>query len=492
MAGTDGPSRIANNLIFSGLTRLDNHFQAIPDLAESWDISEDGLTILFHLRKDVKWHDGVAFTAGDVLFTYDTLRKLKPATPFQTTLDEIVDRIEAPNQSTVKLTLTKRYAPVLADLAFPIVPEHVLGKVSLTDLPNDSEFNLRPVGTGPFHFSQRYPGGALVLEAFDGYYGGRPHLDSVILLVAAESRGAAEAVRTGTADLTELDQQDFETLQASHPVSQTLRFDTYSEMGFNYVAFNLRPGRPFSDPRLRQAWALSIDKDALVQDAAKGRGIPVESDIPASSWAYTATTSVKRDLTEAKRLLAEAGWSDTDGDGVVDKQGQPLSVALYVRDDDEARQEAAKFMSEQLKEVGIQAFVAPVDFQTMLLPKRSYPNDFDVMVMGWSDLPADPDNYYLFHSSQIPTEGTPWLYNYVGLKDPELDQAILSARSIYDYQKRAKLYAQTQRVVAHDLPYYFLWAEKHYVVLDGSFKGNIDLQSPNYLWNVETWYHAAG
>jgi peptide/nickel transport system substrate-binding protein len=490
LTGRDRDAEIVASLMFNGLTRLDNRLQPQPDLAERWDVSQDGTLLTFFLRENARWHDGTPVTAADVVYSYRTIAGVAPDTPQLLRIQDTVAGVEAPDPGglEVRFALKRRFSPILADLSIPILPSHILTGTLPVDLLGHP-FNVSPVGTGPFRFEERATGQSITLRAHADFHRGTPQLESVALLVAPDTGVAAAAVSNGQLLMAHLPPASAEALVEAGKA----KGGAYSEAGYDFVAFNLREGRPFSDTRLRQAWALALDKDGLAFATTGGGGQPVWTDVHPHSWAYNA--EVRRfggDPERARALIAEAGWLDSDGDGIVEKGGQPLRVALYVRSDNGIRRRAAEGMVEPLRRVGIDARVEPADFETAiklrLSPVGSRPFDFDVMLLGWTRTGLDPDSFALFHSSQIPTEASPELLNFTGFAASEWDSLALEARSTYDPARRAELYGRMQEIIADQLPYYFLWAEKFGVAASPRLRGDIDFASPRYLWNVEAWW----
>lgn len=480
-----------SGLLFGGLTQLDNHLQPQPDLAERWDLSEDGTTLTFHLRKDVAWHDSELFTAEDVVWSYRTMLGLRSSYHSFLRIQETIQSVEAvePLTWTVRFKLKTRNSPLLSDLSMPVLPSHILSGTAPDKLAQ-SQFNQAPVGTGAFSFEERTPGQSVTLKANDSYYGGRPAIDRVAFLVAPVEEVAVNALREGNLMLSQLSPAASERLVKDEP---GIRGGAYDELGYDFVAFNLRAPRPFSDTRLRMAWALALDKPGLAFTATGSGGNPVWSDVNRASWAYNPDVPKPGgNPGEARKLLAEAGWADTNGDGIVEKDGKPLEVSLFVRPDNAVRRKAAEAMVAPLKSVGIRVVLDLADFNTALLarisPLSRPPFDFDVVMLGWTRSGVDPDPYALFHSSQIPTAAAPQLLNFTGFAAPEYDALTIEARSTYDFARRKEIYARMQSIIASELPYYFLWAEKFGVVAGPKLKGDIDFASPRYMWNAAQWY----
>jgi peptide/nickel transport system substrate-binding protein len=491
LAQRDPAARAVAGLLFNGLTRLDNHLQPQPDLADRWDVSPDGLSLTFYLRTDVTWHDGRPFTAQDVVWSYQALGAFAADTPTLAHLRESIASVEAvePVTSTVRFNLKRRDAPLLAELAMPVLPSHILASQPLEQLAT-SPFNEAPVGTGPFAFESRDPGNSVVLKANERFYRGRPFVDSVAFLVAPDANRAADAVSSGELLLAQLPPDTAEQLVTQ---GNGTRGGAYNEYGFDCVVFNLRAPRPFSDTALRQAFALALDKPGMAFAVTGGGGDPVWSSVNKASWGYNPDVPMPGgDVEAARRLIAGAGWADSNGDGIVEKDGKPLQIALYVRSDNNVRRKAAEAMVQPLRNVGMDATVELVDFNTALQARLSAttnpPFDFDVVLLGFNREGTDPDAFDLFHSSQARTPTNPNLLNFTGFAAPELDALLVEGRSTYDFNIRKEKYARAQQIIADQLPFYFLWSEKFGVVAGPKLHGDIDFASPMYLWNVEQWW----
>ena len=481
------------DLLYAGLTRLDGRLQPQPGLAEGWTVSPDGLTISFTLRPDLAWSDGAPLTADDVLFTYEALRAGAAQTGVQADLADYVAAVTAPTSRTVVFVLNRRLAGVLADAAFPILPRHIWGSLDLEAVP-DVDLLGNPVGSGPFMVRERRVGAALVLAPNPYFYGAPPYLDEIAFLVAPDPQVAEMAVRQGDLHLALLSRASYESLGQSPP-RDPLRLAQYPAPQYTFVALNLREGSPLADPLLRQAWALALDKQALVAEATGGAGIPLWSPILSPSYALDAALPrTGPDLEGARALLAAAGWEDGDGDGVVEKEGRPLQVRLFVRADAPERVAAGLRISATLGQIGMAVQVIPADFQSVIAAKLRPPYDFDALCMQWRNLGPDPDQFYLFHSSQAwqgSADTRANLYNLVGYRSAEADRLLLAGRSIYDPEQRRGVYGELQRLLAQDLPYYLLWGDPIYVAANARLatdEGPVNLDTPKLFWNVERWY----
>jgi peptide/nickel transport system substrate-binding protein len=482
-------------LLYNGLMRLDDRLQPQPDLATGWDASQDGRLITFTLRTNVIWHDGKPFSADDAAYTLTALRELSPTTALLTDLQKVA-QVEAPTTSTLVISLTERYAPIFADLTVPILPKHQLIGKDIRTL----NFWTTPVGTGPFQFEGRQAGASVTLDANKRFYRGEPLLDRVVFLVG-DTKVSAAALKDGRLLLAELPWSEGRTISQTVPGIHT---GAYPENGYYFLAFNTRQGRPFADPRVREALADAVDLPELARDATGGQGMPIASSIAPGSWADvlpppTDTVALDR----ARMLLDEAGWKLPDGDAIRQQNGVTLTAQLYVRGDDERRVKAAELIAQAARRIGMSIDVQRADFETVIKSKYTPPYDFDLLLGSWSNGAGDrdfadyayydPDDFALFHSSQI-NQGvadTRAVLNIGAFSDSAYDNQAAAAQQLYDPADRLKAIRLAQQRIADARPYLFLWADRIPVALNvrvTTLDGPVDLNTPMYLGHIERWY----
>lgn len=493
-----GEEQIAE-LMYSGLVRLDDQLQPQPDIAEKWETSPDGGLITFTIRSGLTWHDNQPLTSDDVLWTLNMLRTITPTNALLSDLRANIGQVRSPITQTVVVSLTQPYAPLLSELTVPILPQHRLQSRAPEEI---SELNFWdvPVGSGPFKFDKRNPNQSIAFVRNDTFFRGRPNLDQVALVVAPDVRVAAEALSD------DLLAAEFPNTQPFSGTTQSsaLRVGAYQENGWYGVVFNVRPDRVFADLRLREALARAVDVEALVADVTQGQGAPIVTTLAQESWAYPEDLALQpQNLDQARQLLEDAGWT-AGPDGVRQKDGRPLSGRIWVRGDDSRRVAAAERIAEAAREIGMQLEVAPANFETVILPKLAPPYDFDLLLGSWVNAPNsagfpsyrfyDPDDYALFHSSRVwRGQGDPrtGLRNVGGFSSSDYDQAADQARQGYDPAERATAIQAAQAVLAREYPYLLLWSDQIPVVLSQRVKsqdGEIPLDTPRYLWNIERWY----
>jgi ABC-type transport system substrate-binding protein len=357
------------------------------------------------------------------------------------------------------------------------------------------DFNKQPIGAGPYKFVKYTAGENVELARWEKYFGGTTKVDPSKI----PARAFAVVIRSAAAATTAVGndeiqwQEKVESTEAYATIKDNpnLQIAEYPDNGYYYIAFNLRPGKLYSDKALREAFSMCIDHDGSVQQATSGNGVPVYANTPPFSWAFN--PEVKKytlDAAGAKAKIEGAGWTK-GGDGIYAKGGKRLSSTLYVRVGRPERLAFAELARDQLKDCGIEIKIQEGDLNTVLIPKvLDYPNDFDTYLGGWSTA-LDPDDYSIFHSSEIPTKANPSANNFPGWKNPQADQLLLQGRQELDQAKRKQIYADFQNLIHDDLPYYFLWADKAHTALSKRVTSQnepLDLTSVGIdYYNTDAW-----
>ena len=437
--GVDASSERLDQLIFSALVRVDDTSSFIPDLAESWEIS-DATTYVFHLRDDVRFHDGRALRARDVVYTCRSIMEESFLSPLRGAL-ELVEEIEALDDYTVRFSLSEPFAPFLWNLVgIRIIPDG-----AGTDLAT------HPIGSGPFVFEHYIRDGEVLLRSNPDYFGEKPHIDAVRFKIVPEAVVRGLELRKGTVDiaLNVLPPDMVETLS----LESSLRVMSTEGTNYQYLAFNLKDPL-FGDVRVRRAIAHAIDRNALIEHLWRGQVRPAYSVLPPNNWAYFgAVRRYEYDPARARAILEEAGHTN-------------LSFT-YRTSTDETGLLVASVLQEQFKQVGIGMEIQSNEFATFFSDVLN--GNFQMYSLRWIGGNNDPDIFNsVFHSEMVPSNGG---RNRGYYSNPQVDRWIELARRGVDTEKRKEYYALIQKQVSEDLPYVGLWYLNNVSVYNNRIKG---------------------
>ena len=473
LLATDSASNTVNGHVFNGLVKYDRDLKLVGDLAASWTVRRGGLEIVFKLRPNVRWHDGAPFTAADVVFTHERLADPKVLTPFGADF-ALVRSVEAVDPLTVRVTYKEPFAPALESWGIGIVPRHVFAGRDFNAHPA----NRKPIGTGPFRFVELKTDEKAVLRANPDYFEGRPHLDRVIVRVIPDSSVQFLELRNQSIDTMGLRPDQYNAYDAYFQNHQKFRYPSFS---YTFLGFNLK-GLLFRDKRVRRALAMALDKREIIDGVLLGYGRSATGPFPPSSWAFDPTVpEIPHDPAAARTLLAEAGWTDTDGDGVLDKDGRPFSFTVITNQGNKLREQTAVILQSHLARLGVKVEVRVLEWSSFIHDFVDKGN-FDAIILGWN-LGRDPDQYLIWHSSQQ-GEGR---YNFVGYENPIVDRLWEEGRRTFDRAARERVYRKIHRLLAEDLPYVFLYYPDSLPTVHKRFR-NVEVAPAGLGWNFREWY----
>lgn len=460
LLATDASSHAVAGQIYNGLVKYDKNLNIVGDLAESFDISADGLTITFHLRRGVKWHDGEPFTAKDVLYTYQIT--VKPDTPTAYAEDfKQVKTITAPDPYTIRVTYAAPFAPALASWGMNILPAHLLEGKDITR----STLARNPVGTGPYRFKEWVSGQKIVLEANNDYFEGRPYIDRYIYRIIPDSSTMYMELKAGSIDLMTLSPVQYARQTSSKSFTRRFNKYRYPSSSYLYLGYNLRHPL-FGDKRIRQAITAAVNKDELIQGVLFGMGQKAHGPIIPGRWAYNPDVKdIEYDPQRASALLAQAGWREKNGDGILVRDGKPFTFTILTNQGNQQRLMTAQIIQQRLGLVGIDVKIRIVEWAAFL---KEFVNkgNFEVVLLAWS-ISQDPDMYDIWHSSK----NKPGELNFIGYNNPEVDRLLIEGRSTFDREKRKRAYFRIQEIFADEQPYTFLYVPDSLPVVSARIRG---------------------
>ncbi len=477
---SDSASHQIASYIYNGLVKYDKDLNLTGDLAESWEISPDNKSITFHLRKNVKWHDGEPFTAEDVKFTYEFMISDDTPTSYDGDFRKVTD-FSVIDDYTVRVSYAEPYAPALNGWGIWIMPAHLLKGVS----PSKSPLQRKPVGTGPYMLEEWDTGKSVTLKAFGDYFEGRPNLDKVMIRIIPDQATQFMELLNGSIDIMSLT-----SMQAARQTSSARyadKYNTYSYLdnSYTYVGYNLRK-EPFNDKRVRQALSYASPRQEIIDGILFGRGVPATGPYkPGTYWYNGDVKKYEYDPEKAAALLAEAGWADKDGDGILEKNGKKLRFELITNQGNSTRSQIAEILQRSWKQIGVQVDIRVLEWATFI---NEYINkgNFSAIVMGWNII-QDPDIFDVWSSTRCGGSGL----NFICFQNEEADRLLAAGQGSYDPAVRKAAYDKLQEILAEEQPYTFLYVPDSNTALSKRFK-NVVPAPAGITYNFIDWYVPEG
>jgi peptide/nickel transport system substrate-binding protein len=449
----DNALELQNHVLFTTLTRYDENLESVPYLAERWESTDtyDGITLTFHLRDDVRWHDGTPTTANDVKFTFDRIKD--PATAYpKASLLTLYDSAQVVDRQTVRFFLQRHPGYLDPWTVITPMPEHILGDVPPAELTFHPFGTEAPVGNGPFRFVEHRPGDRWVFEAnpdFPQSLGGRPYLDRLIYRVVEDETTRLNEFFAGEADIY----FSVAPSQVASIVEQPdRRILAYPTRAYAFVNWNGRQSF-FQDPRVRRALTMGINRQQIIDAARNGFGEVAKGPVPPFHWAfYRELEPLPFDPDAAGALLDSAGWIDRDGDGVRERDVIKASFELRTHPNP-TREDIIALVQSDLAKIGVEARLNVQEAQSLRADITSGERRFDAFVLGWQ---ADfrLDDRILFACSQI--DGP---FQWASYCNPRVDEILDQVTHIEDRSKALPLWHEYQEIMQWEQPYTFLYYE---------------------------------
>ncbi len=483
------PEVFVDGFIYSQLVTLDADKHEVPDLAErvptlaNGDISADGKTITYHLRHNVKWHDGVPFTSKDVLFSWRAVMNPKNNVVARRGSD-LVASVDTPDPYTAVFHMKVLFPPAIealfgeSDSPLFIIPEHLLAKyASLNQIPFDSA----PIGTGPFKFGRWLRGDRIVLTANPDYFLGVPKLKQIVIMLIPDANTTEAQLRSHDIDLAfELTGTNWHHFENDSEFVRVLApSPSYTSILFN----NARA--PLTDARVRRALTMAIDRPTIAQRDTYGSGTLAAADLGPFYWAHDPSLKpIPFDPAGAAALLTAAGWTPGP-DGIRVKNGKRLSFQIAYGQGSPTSSNIVVQTQQMLKHVGVELTPKSYAFANLYAAAQDggiyNVGNFDLAMYSWIS-GGDPDNSSEWLSTQIPPAGN----NVARYRSPEMDALQAQALSTFDRGVRVKAYAKIEALLLRDSPgsFFYYQGERH--VATTALKGFAP-NGINAAWNAYQW-----
>ena len=467
-------------LMFNGLVRLNSKGEIVPDLAESWEISGDGLVYTFYLRKGVRFHDGRECIADDVEFTYNKIMDADVDSPFRPHF-QLVERFNVIDRYTFQVTLRKPSSAFLYRMVRYIMPKHILEREDL----KKTDFNLHPIGTGPFRFKEWSKAHRIILEYNPDYYQGRPYLNKIVVKTYAHSEDVWSALMRAEVDYAAfMERKDYEV------VRDDPAFQTYAIPADYYYALLYNLDDPvLADKRVRYALAYGINTKALIKRIAYGYGRECSGPFYPELLGFNPyVLPFEYNPKKALELLEEAGWKDADNDGILEKESEELEIKVLIESGRDIFERMIMLIRQQLQEIGIKTKV--------ILRNRE-----EIFKKGFLEQTKAQAHLRLFLGGVSPEQTIDEWYSKISkrrcklwiYRNEEVDRLFELGRVISDNRKREEIYQGIHRLIYEDQPACFLYFPFDFHAVSAKF-ADVDefftVNMPRYT--MKDWYIKKG
>ena len=436
LLATDSSSSEISGFIFNGLVKYDKDSkEIIGDLAKGFYF-KNPTTLIFKLRKNVKWQDGKNFSAKDVLFTYKVLTSDSVVSPYSAGFRFVKD-VKILDKYTLEVDYKKPYFKALETWMMGILPEHILKneKNLMT-----SSFNTHPIGTGPYKLTQLELSKNIELTAFDDYFEGRPKIDKISFHVIPDPMTRLLMLKNGQLDIGSIEPL---VMQRQLDAKFFKKFKIYEKISssYTYLGFNLRR-KKFQDARVRQALSLAINRQELVNILFFKHAKVCSGPFLPGTVAFNPHVKVPtQNIQKAKELLKEAGYDAK----------HPFSFEIVTSNASSIRPYAAEILQYQLHKVGVKVTLRIMEWQAFL-NMVVFPHKFDAVLLGWGLSPT-PDPYVFWDSASDKAGG----FNLVGYHNKKLDKLIAKSQKVIDRKKLGQMWQKMFKMIVDDNPYLFLY-----------------------------------
>jgi len=483
------------NLIFSKFVKYDNELHLVPDLietiptVENGGISPDHLIYTYKLKSGVLWHDGVPLTSADVAFTFDVIMDPKVNVESREGWDAVA-AVDTPDEHTVVFRLKRAFPDFVSEIFFdePVLPKHLL-KSETGEAFNRSRFHQAPVGSGPFKFQKWESGSYLILVRNDLYYGEGPFLDEVIFKFIPDENALLIQLKTGEIDLYDNADVSFLGQLKSIPGVDVCLTPM---MMYEHIDLNME-NDILRDRRVRRALGFATNREAISRIAYDGLVTPALLDEYPSSKYFNAEAAgrVTFDPLEARRLFRDAGWIDSDGDGILEKDGRDLVLTISTTAGRLNREKTELVLVEQYREAGVDLKVK--NYNPTVLAGSYEENGilkkgkFDLAMYAWLSSPEPATKEDLYSLRTIPPNGQ----NHPRIRNERLTALLEEGAHETDDARRVKIYHEIADTLVDEvpvIPLFWYTAVDAYTHRLHNYKPN-PTQSAD-TWNANTWYLA--
>lgn len=462
-------------LVYAPFITFDENLKPVPSIAESWSYSEDGRTLSVSLKQDIYWSDGTPVTAEDVIFSMNAIRASSENSVYKKCMQNVAGFSRDGNYR-VTVTFNRPFSGNIYSMCFPVICAHYYGKDNIIT----SEKNLEPMGNGPFQFKSFTPAKELRLVKSENSFGKIPYIDEVCVIISPDESTDLYSFDQGLTDIVSANITEMGKYDAT---KKTKRFE-YTTNYYDFIGFNFNRSM-LQDKNVRKSIAYCIPKENILESVYLNHAEDATTPVNPNSWLYEdAVQKYHYDLSHAKVLLEESGWTDSDNDKIRDRNinefFETLKVSILVNEENEERRQIAIRLADEMKTIGfdVSIDVEPFEIYSQKLQER----DYDIFVGGWQ-FSVVPDYSFMFHSNEA-SEGT----NYASYKNEQMDQLLNAAYAAVKEEDVKTAYSNFQKYAAEEIPYISLVFRNSALFTNKRIYGEIQPLENNIYNNVSEWF----
>lgn len=459
-------------LLFLPVLEFEESGKPVPAVAQSWELSADGMAATLQLDPNIKWHDGTALTADDVVFSLNLLRNAPEDAVYKRVL-QYVSGCQAVGEHTVVFTFHTAFSGNLLALRFPVLPQHYYA--GQTD--PKSNINMNPVGSGAYHLQSYTQALELMLEANPSYYKGAPQIPFICVKITAGKETDINAFEQGMTDVLVAD-----AMEAGRYIDETLSgIYPYTSYEYDFIGFNFR-NPLLQDKTVRQAVAYALPKQTLLESVYLNYGEMTNTPISPKSWLYEENVAPYHyDLSMAGTVLKNSGWTDLDGDKKLERMTESggmdiLQATILVNQENTARRQIASKLKEELEAIGFRIIIDQQPFA--LYQERLLNGQFDMIVGGWKCSEM---------TDLSPFFATGGSLNYIGYSNAEVDALLSTAYAAVGEGQTVLAYSSLQKKLAEELPYISIAYRNQAVFASRYVGGTVTPTDFNIYHGIEAW-----
>lgn len=483
-ASNDAVSSNIRGFIYDGLLSQDDKLNPIPNVAYKWDVSPDGMTYTFYMRKDVKFHDGKPMTADDVVFSFQVYMNPNTINAYKYAFEDL-EKVEKVDDYTVRMKLNKKN--VLFMYSSPpyaaIMPKHKFPN-GIEDYNKNVKLHRAPIGSGPFKFKEWKTAERIVLEANKDYFQGRPYLDQIIMRILPDANVEVLNLLKGSVDFVETIQPKQVAEVTKNKNLKVIKHDTAR---YDYIGWNM--DLPiFSDVKVRQALAYGLNRQALVDKIMLGNAtLAVSNFHPSEVFHNKSLKPYPYDVKKANELLDAAGWK-MGKDGIREKDGKKFEIEIAYNNGNKIREAIAAAAQQDWKKIGVKATPRSYDFT--IQSEKIQAGEIEMWIGAWS-LGTNPDKTGLFHSSTAPvvkdgkvvSKGN----NTSRVRDKKVDEILDKFKLEPDANKRIAMYQELGKIMYDNQYNLFLYHPAAFTGMNKKLSG-VKISMYDVFYNVIDWY----